>query len=65
MNARQLFRKQHPESRQLELKELRQDLHDRGLDEKQIALILERRAKLVRVAYNHNISLRFLDGDVA
>ena len=61
MNARQLFRKQHPESRQAEVKGLRQELQERGFDDKQINLILQRRAMLVRVVPNTDINLQYSD----
>jgi hypothetical protein len=45
-------------SRQQELRELKQELQDRGFDERQIDSVLKRREQLIRVTPNSNLTLK-------
>lgn len=48
MSTAKFFRKNVVGNRQEDLKELKVELQDRGFDEKQVSLILQRRAMLLR-----------------
>mgnify|MGYP001312197379 CR=1 FL=1 len=48
MKAANFFRKNVVGSKQENLRELKVELSDRGFDEKQISLILQRRAKMLK-----------------
>jgi hypothetical protein len=48
MNTVNFFRKNAVGNRQENLRELKIELSDRGFDEKQIALILQRRSKMLK-----------------
>lgn len=48
MKAANFFRKNVVGNRQEDLKDLKVELQDRGFDEKQVSLILQRRAMLLR-----------------